>query len=161
MQITTHSAQETLQLGKQFADCLQAGDLVLLFGDLGCGKTLFTQGIGQGLKVAKDEYIRSPSFTLINEYQAKFPIIHVDLYRLGNVAEIESIGLEDVLYTNAVTIIEWAEKLYKSVGNEEVISHGIDDRFEIRISIQEDESRLFDIQSLHAGKRRLPDFTLL
>lgn len=161
MQITTHSPEETHRLGKQLADCLQAGDLVLLFGDLGCGKTLFTQGIGKGLEVAEEEYIRSPSFTLINEYQAKLPIIHADLYRLRNAAEIESIGLEDVLYTSAVTIIEWAEKLYKTVDNEEVIGHGIDDRFEIRISIQEDESRLFDIQSLHASKRRLPDFTLL
>ncbi len=161
MQITTHSPEETHNLGIQLAECLQAGDLVLLFGDLGCGKTLFTQGIGKGLEVAEEEYICSPSFTLINEYQAKFPIIHVDLYRLGNAAEIESIGLEDVLYTNAVTIIEWAEKLYKSVGSEEIIGQGIDDRFEIRISIQENESRLFDIQSLHASKRRLPDFTLL
>ncbi len=161
MQITTNSPEETHNLGRQLAECLQAGDLVLLFGDLGCGKTLFTQGIGKGLEVAEEEYIRSPSYTLINEYQAKFPIIHADLYRLENATEIESIGLEDVLYTSAVTIIEWAEKLYKTVGNEEIISHGIDDRFEIRISIQEDESRLFDIQSMHANERRLPEFTLL
>ncbi len=161
MQITTHLPEETLELGKQLADCLQAGDLVLLFGDLGCGKTLFTQGIGKGLDVAEEEYIRSPSFTLINEYQAKFPIIHADLYRLRNTAEIESIGLEDVLYTAAVTIIEWAEKLYKVGDNGEIIDYGIDDRFEICISIQEDESRVIDIQSLHASKRRLPDFTLL
>ena len=161
MQITTHSPEETFELGRQLADYLQAGDLVLLFGDLGCGKTLLTQGIGQGLGVAKDEYIRSPSFTLINEYLAKFPIIHIDLYRLDNAAEIESIGLEDVLYTNAVTIIEWAEKLYKTASNKEILDYGIDDRFEIHINIQEDESRLFDIKSLHSSKRRLPDFTLL
>jgi tRNA threonylcarbamoyladenosine biosynthesis protein TsaE len=161
MQITTHSSQETLNLGIQLAGYLQAGDLVLLFGDLGCGKTLLTKGICKGLRVPEEEYIRSPSFTLINEYQAKFPIIHADLYRLENAAEIESIGLEDVLYTSAVTIIEWAEKLYKTVDNKEFISHGIDDRFEIRITVQEDESRLFDIQSLHACKRPLPDFTLL
>ena len=161
MQITTHSPEETFELGRQLPDYLQAGDLVLLFGDLGCGKTLLTQGIGQGLGVAKDEYIRSPSFTLINEYLAKFPIIHIDLYRLDNAAEIESIGLEDVLYTNAVTIIEWAEKLYKTASNKEIIDYGIDDRFEIHINIQEDESRLFDIKSLHSSKRRLPDFTLL
>jgi tRNA threonylcarbamoyladenosine biosynthesis protein TsaE len=161
MLITTHTSQETFNLGKQFADCLQAGDLVLLFGDLGCGKTLLTKGISKGLNVAEEEYVRSPSFTLINEYQANFPIIHADLYRLENATEIESIGLEDILYTSSVTIIEWAEKLYKTIDNKEVISHGIDDRFEIRIRIQADETRLFDIQSLHLTERSLPNFTLL
>ena len=161
MLITTHSPEETLSIGIQFAQSLRAGDLVLLFGDLGSGKTSLTQGIGKGLEVVEEEYIRSPSFTLINEYQAKLPIIHVDLYRLDNTSDIESIGLEDVLYTPAVTIIEWAEKLCKTIDNKPVIGFGIEDRFEICISIQEDESRLFDIKSMHTPQRSLPDFSLL
>ena len=84
----TQSAEETIEFGKNIGSKLIAGDLVLLFGDLGAGKTCLTQGICQGVGLEKEAYIRSPTFTLINEYQAKIPIFHVDLYRLEEDAKI-------------------------------------------------------------------------
>ena len=77
----TQNADETLQLGKVLGTKLIPGDLVLLFGDLGVGKTCLTQGICLGAGLDKNAYIRSPTFTLINEYQGKVPIFHIDLYR--------------------------------------------------------------------------------
>ena len=111
IQFTTQSTDETLELGKNIGTKLIAGDLVLLFGDLGSGKTCLTQGICQGIGLEKEAYIRSPTFTLINEYHAKIPIFHVDLYRLEKEAEIINLGLEEIIYSQAITIIEWSEKI--------------------------------------------------
>ena len=113
---TTQNANETLQLGKALGAKLIPGDLVLLFGDLGVGKTCLTQGICLGAGLEKNAYIRSPTFTLINEYQGKVPIFHIDLYRLETEAEIINLGLEEIIYSQAITIIEWSEKL-KSIKN--------------------------------------------
>ena len=108
---TTQNANETLQLGKALGAKLIPGDLVLLFGDLGVGKTCLTQGICLGAGLDKNAYIRSPTFTLINEYQGKVPIFHIDLYRIETEAEIINLGLEEIIYSQAITIIEWSEKL--------------------------------------------------
>src|SRR3972149_3020968 len=101
---------ETRELGRKIGEGLKAGDVVALVGELGTGKTLFTQGIVQGLEVKG--YVKSPSFTIVNKYEGSLPIYHLDLYRLGNVNEIYELGIEEYLYGDGVCIIEWAEKAY-------------------------------------------------
>ena len=97
MKITTYSHDETLAFGKRLGQCFEPRDIVLLFGDLGAGKTTLTHGLCLGLGLAEDDYIRSPTFTLVNEYQGTATIYHIDLYRLDSLREIEALGLEDGL----------------------------------------------------------------
>lgn len=160
MQFTTNSAGETLQLGEKLGRHLGPGDIVLLFGDLGAGKTLLTQGIARGLGLEDKEYTRSPSFTLINEYKARCPIYHVDLYRLESFAEIENLGLEEYLFGNGVTIVEWAEKLYQIPGDENSIGVDINDRIEIHINIPEENTRHYEIHHISLQRKTHPIFSL-
>ena len=160
MKKISHSPEETLQLGKSLGNSLIAGDIVLLFGDLGAGKTHLTQGICYGLELDNESYIRSPTFTLINEYQARLPIYHIDLYRIDNPEEIYSLGLEEILYNQGVTIIEWAEKL-RSPKNPENFILNIQERIEINIQIISDSEREFTLNTFFPEPRTLPVFTLL
>ena len=137
-----------------------AGDIILLFGDLGAGKTRFTQGICYGLGLDKNFYIRSPTFTLINEYPGRLPIHHIDLYRIDNQEEIYSLGLEEILYNCGVTIIEWAEKLRSPQKPDNLILN-IQDRIEINIKIISDSQREFTFTSFSSEPLSFPDFTLL
>ncbi len=89
---------------------LPAGSLIALVGELGAGKTCMAQGIIKGLGVV-DAYISSPSYTLINEYQGRYPIYHFDLYRLDNSQQVEELGYEEYFFGQGVTIIEWADKV--------------------------------------------------
>lgn len=106
----TSSPEETVELGRQIGKELKTGDVVALIGELGAGKTSFTQGIAEGLDVTS--YVKSPSFTIVNEYKGRLPVYHIDLYRLGNINEIHELGIEEYFYGDGVTIIEWAEKAY-------------------------------------------------
>jgi tRNA threonylcarbamoyladenosine biosynthesis protein TsaE len=103
--------QETRNLGEKIGQLIKNPLLVALTGDLGSGKTVFVQGLARGLEVSADYYITSPTFTLINEYPGRFQLIHVDLYRLESAEDLEDIGLNDLLYDQAVIAIEWADKL--------------------------------------------------
>jgi len=154
MKISTDSHEKTLILGDQLGKCLKPGDIVLLFGDLGAGKTTLTQGICQGLGLNQGEYIRSPTFTLVNLYQGRIPINHIDLYRLDSFAEIETLGLEEYLFSNSVSLIEWSEKLRQKSdpGNLEL---GIEERIEVHISIKEKNCRTFDINFIGQNQRSL------
>ncbi len=107
--ITTDSLDETRRLGERLGRILKDGDIICLHGELGAGKTSFTQGIAKGLNVAK-AFITSPTFVLVNEYKGALPLYHIDLYRLNNIAEVEDIGLSEYLKGEGVTVIEWAEK---------------------------------------------------
>jgi tRNA threonylcarbamoyladenosine biosynthesis protein TsaE len=156
----TCSPEETLQLGKSLGSCLEAGDIILLFGDLGAGKTHFTQGICYGLELKKDSYIRSPTFTLINEYSGRFPIYHIDLYRIENQEEIYSLGLEEILFNQGITIIEWAEKLLSSPKQNQLLFN-IQNRIEISIKIINESQREFTFNPFLPETRPLLDFTLL
>nr|MBC8285014.1 tRNA (adenosine(37)-N6)-threonylcarbamoyltransferase complex ATPase subunit type 1 TsaE [Nitrospinota bacterium] len=138
----TQNSDETLELGKKLGAKLIAGDLVLLFGDLGAGKTCLTQGICLGAGLDSNAYIRSPTFTLINEYPAKVPIFHIDLYRLESEGEMSNLGLEEIIYSDAITIIEWSEKL-KSENNPNEFMFGIQERLEIHISSNNETVREF------------------
>lgn len=107
---TTHSEDETAAVGRDLAAGLSAGSVVLLFGDLGAGKTAFVRGLAEGLGVGRGE-VTSPTFTLVQEYRGgRLPLFHVDLYRLDDWREIEDLGLEEIAAEGALAI-EWAEKL--------------------------------------------------
>lgn len=112
MQIISHSAQETINLGKRLSRFLKQGSIICLYGELGSGKTTFVKGLALGLGVKKDA-VNSPSFVLIKEFKGKFPLFHFDLYRLNNLQEIYSLGFEEYLFDKGVSVIEWAEKLNK------------------------------------------------
>ncbi|MCB0195855.1 MAG: tRNA (adenosine(37)-N6)-threonylcarbamoyltransferase complex ATPase subunit type 1 TsaE [Anaerolineae bacterium] len=103
----SHSETQTRRLGTRLADLLQPGDVLALIGDLGSGKTRWIQGVCQGLDVA--DPVISPTFTLVNEYQGRLPVYHIDLYRLDDASEALNIGLEDYLYGSGITMIEWAD----------------------------------------------------
>ncbi|MAX16755.1 MAG: tRNA (adenosine(37)-N6)-threonylcarbamoyltransferase complex ATPase subunit type 1 TsaE [Nitrospina sp.] len=160
MKKNSHSPEETLHLGKSIGSSLISGDIILLFGDLGAGKTRLTQGICNGLGLEKDTYIRSPTFTLINEYQGRLPIYHIDLYRIDSHEEIYSLGLEEILFNQGITIIEWAEKL-RSPKNSNNLILNIEDRIEIYIKIISESEREFTFNTFSLEARSLPIFTLL
>ncbi|UOF92196.1 tRNA (adenosine(37)-N6)-threonylcarbamoyltransferase complex ATPase subunit type 1 TsaE [Fodinisporobacter ferrooxydans] len=104
--ISAESPRETQAIGKEFVARLSAGDVICLDGDLGAGKTTFTQGIAMGLGI--HEIVNSPTFTLIQEYVGTLPLYHMDLYRLGDQAIEEELGLEDYMYGKGITVIEWS-----------------------------------------------------
>jgi tRNA threonylcarbamoyladenosine biosynthesis protein TsaE len=109
--ITTHSEEETAAVGHDLAASLAAGDVVLLYGDLGAGKTAFVRGLAAGLGVERDE-VSSPTFTLVQEYRGgRLALFHVDLYRLDDPREIDDLGLEEIA-ADGVMAIEWAEKIF-------------------------------------------------
>ena len=110
-QITTHTVHETQKLGKTIGQRIQFPLVIGLSGDLGSGKTAFVQGLAEGLEVPSEYYITSPTFTLVNEYPGRFPLIHIDLYRLDGIHDFEDIGLDELLYDQAVIAIEWAKKI--------------------------------------------------
>jgi tRNA threonylcarbamoyladenosine biosynthesis protein TsaE len=108
--ITTQSAGETAAAGRSLAATLTAGSVVLLYGDLGAGKTAFVKGLAEGLGAAQED-VSSPTFTIMQEYRGgRLPLFHVDLYRLNDSREIEDLGLDEIA-ADGVLAIEWAEKL--------------------------------------------------
>jgi tRNA threonylcarbamoyladenosine biosynthesis protein TsaE len=107
---TTHSEAETVAVARTLGSGLTTGSVVLLFGDLGAGKTAFVRGVAEGLGIDPDE-VSSPTFTLIQEYRGRhLRLLHVDLYRLNDPREIDELGLEE-LGEEAVVAVEWAAKL--------------------------------------------------
>lgn len=106
----TSSERETISLGRKLGGILSQGDVVGLVGELGSGKTRFAKGLALGLGVSSDTVITSPSFTLVNEYEGKSPFYHMDFYRLDNLPDVWSIGLEEYLNHEAVVAMEWADR---------------------------------------------------
>lgn len=110
-QIISHSVEETQHLGETIGSYLNAGTVLALTGELGSGKTAFVQGLAIGLEVPDNYVITSPSYTLINEYPGRYPLFHVDLYRISEPADIEDIGLYEILDVQGVVAIEWADRM--------------------------------------------------
>lgn len=104
----TETEEETSAAGERLASTLHAGDVVLLFGDLGAGKTAFVRGLARGLG-ADPEDVSSPTFTLVQEYHGRLALFHVDLYRLEE-REVDDLGLEELVLGDGVVAIEWAER---------------------------------------------------
>jgi tRNA threonylcarbamoyladenosine biosynthesis protein TsaE len=103
----TASAGETARLAGAIAPLLRAGDVIVLAGGLGSGKTTFARGLGEALGV--DEPVVSPTFTIVREYEGRLPLVHVDVYRLDRVQELHDIGLEELIEERAVTLVEWGD----------------------------------------------------
>jgi len=108
--LISNSEEETRRCAKLLAGGLKAGDIVLLQGDLGAGKTTFVKGLAQALKVSPKK-VNSPTFVLMNHYKGKLPIYHFDLYRLGNPKELDSLDFDDYFYGEGISLIEWPERL--------------------------------------------------
>jgi len=106
----SRSCEDTRSAGRRLAADLRAGDCILLEGGLGAGKTEFARGLAEGLGVSPDE-VRSPTFTLVNIYSGRLPVYHIDLYRIEKPTELRELGLEEILGTDGVAIVEWPERL--------------------------------------------------
>jgi tRNA threonylcarbamoyladenosine biosynthesis protein TsaE len=107
----THSPEETQEIGVEIGRQLNPGDVVALIGDLGVGKTCLTQGIARGAGVYQDQTVNSPSYILVNEYEGKIPVYHIDLYRLQRLEDIVALGLEEYLEGDGICVIEWADRM--------------------------------------------------
>ena len=108
--LVTRSEDETRLLGQDLSRSLLAGDVILLTGDLGMGKTVFARGIAQSLGVPEDE-VRSPSFTLVNRYRGRVTLYHIDLYRIDRPEDLDELGLDEILGGDGIAVVEWAERL--------------------------------------------------
>jgi len=108
LELISHSPEQTQKFGVRIGELALGGDIFLLVGTLGTGKTCLTQGIARGLNIK--EYALSPSFVIIRELYGRLPLYHIDLYRLDHIEEIAELGLDDYLYGNGICVVEWAEK---------------------------------------------------
>src|SRR5437016_11522891 len=107
----THSAEETIALGRKLAAMLAPPKLVLLRGELGAGKTTLVKGIAEGFHAATADNVTSPTFTLVHEYRGpEVNVYHIDLYRVDTPRQLETLGLDDLIAENSVLLIEWGEK---------------------------------------------------
>lgn len=138
--IETYGAEETFALGRQIGEQAKAGEIYTLIGDLGVGKTVLTQGVAAGLGI--EEPINSPTFTIVQIYEeGRLPFYHFDVYRIGDVEEMEEIGYEDYFYGEGICLIEWANLIeeilptkYRRITIEKDLNKGFDYR---RITIEE------------------------
>jgi tRNA threonylcarbamoyladenosine biosynthesis protein TsaE len=136
--ITTHSEEETIELGRRIARDLPPRAVVLLIGNLGAGKTTLAKGIVSELTAAEPEEISSPTFTLIHEY-GNARVYHIDLYRLDTVQEVATLGLDEIFDRDAVVLIEWGERFPDILPK---------NRFEIRLAAVTDDSRQIDVTAV-------------
>ena len=134
--IETHSAEETFALGRRIGREALPGQVYTLIGDLGVGKTVFTQGVADGLGIT--EPVNSPTFTIVQQYDSgRLPLYHFDVYRIGDVSEMDEIGYEDCFYGEGVCLIEWSQ-LIPEILPDEVI----------RIRIEKDLEQGFDYRKI-------------
>jgi tRNA threonylcarbamoyladenosine biosynthesis protein TsaE len=114
--LTTHSAEETMELGRQLAAVLKPGSIVLLRGELGAGKTTMVKGIAEGFRAAEAGSVTSPTFTLIHEYRGPEVVLyHIDLYRIDTQRELDTLALDDLIGENSILLIEWGDKFERFV----------------------------------------------
>ena len=136
MIIETISAEETFALGKKIGEQARPGDVYTLVGDLGVGKTVFTQGLAEGLEIT--EPISSPTFTIVQVYEeGRLPFYHFDVYRIGDVEEMDEIGFEDYIYGEGVSLIEWSNLI------EEILPEK-----KVKITIEKDLEQGFDYRRI-------------
>lgn len=142
MIIESFCAEDTFGLGKKLGQNAKPGDVYTLVGDLGVGKTVFTQGLAEGLGIA--EAVSSPTFTIVQVYEeGRLPLYHFDVYRIGDVSEMDEIGYEDYFYGEGVCLIEWADLIreilperYTRIFIEKDLEKGFDYR---KITVTEEE----------------------
>ena len=148
LELISHSPEQTQEFGVRIGELALAGDIFLLVGSLGTGKTCLTQGIAWGLNIK--EYALSPSFIIVRELYGRLPLYHIDLYRLDHIEEIAELGLDDYLHGNGVCVVEWAEKGLDILPIEHLL---------IQISSLSDIERSFQLKP--KGKRYLEIATQL
>ena len=141
MEFETFSPEETLELGRKFGREAQPGEVYTLVGDLGVGKTVFTQGIAQGLGI--EEPICSPTFTIVQQYDTgRLPLYHFDVYRIGDISEMDEIGYEDCFYGDGVSLIEWSQLI------EEILPEHVTE-----ITIEKDLEKGFDYRKIRVEEK--------
>lgn len=134
--IESNSAEETFALGQKIGEWAKPGTIISLTGDLGVGKTVFTQGLAKGLGIT--EPVNSPTFTIVQVYESgRLPFYHFDVYRIGDVEEMDEIGYEDYFYGNGVCLIEWADLIQELLPEETG-----------RITIEKDLEKGFDYRRI-------------
>ena len=140
--IETYSYEDTYRLGQEMAEKAVPGQVICLTGDLGTGKTVFTQGFANGLGVK--DYVDSPTFTIVKEYHdGRLPFYHFDVYRIGDVSEMDEIGYEEYFYGDGVCIVEWGRLV------EEILPECC-----IFIDIEKDRDKGFDYRIVHIKEGR-------
>lgn len=140
--VDSYSAGETFELGRQIGQRAKAGEVYTLIGDLGAGKTVLTQGVAAGLGI--EEPVNSPTFTIVQIYEeGRLPFYHFDVYRIGDVEEMEEIGYEDCFYGEGVCLIEWANLV------QEILPQSY-----WQITIEKDLGKGFDYRRITIDERR-------
>lgn len=141
--LESYSAEETFAYGKSLGEQAKAGQVCTLIGDLGVGKTVFTQGVAAGLGI--NEPVNSPTFTILQVYEdGRLPFYHFDVYRIGDVDEMEEIGYEDCFYGEGICLIEWADLVPEIIP----LRH-------TRITIEKDLSRGFAYRRIRIEEKGL------
>lgn len=141
MIIETRNAKETYQLGVEIGQKAKKGQVYTLVGDLGVGKTVFTQGLAHGLEI--EEPISSPTFTIVQVYdEGRLPFYHFDVYRIGDISEMDEIGYEDYIYGEGVALIEWANLIEEILPQERTC-----------ITIEKDLQQGFDYRKITIEER--------
>ena len=140
MIVQSFCAEDTYEIGKKIGQEAQPGQVICLYGDLGVGKTVFTKGLADGLGIT--EPIQSPTFTIVREYEeGRLPLYHFDVYRIGDIEEMDEIGYEDCFYGDGVSLIEWSQLI------EEILPEHV-----IRITIEKDLEKGFDYRKITIGE---------
>lgn len=139
--IISQSPEETFELGKKLGEGILPGSVLTLVGDLGVGKTVFTQGLARGLGIM--DTVNSPTFTIVQIYEeGRLPLYHLDVYRIGDISEMDEIGYEDYFYGDGVCLIEWANLI------EEILPEQY-----VEIRIEKKLEKGFDYREIHVTKK--------
>jgi len=138
MEFITNSVSETIDIGKKIGGASKAGDIICIDGELGSGKTHLTKGIALGLGI--NEYITSPTFTLVNEYEGRLRLYHFDVYRIDDPDEIEAIGFDEYIFSDAVSVIEWSDLIRDLIPEEH-----------IQINISKDSAKGDNVRRIKIG----------
>ena len=138
MKIISGSEEETIKIAEDFAKNLKRGDVVLLTGDLGAGKTRFARGIAKGLGIADWKRVKSPTYTIRHTYVGKIPLFHFDLYRINGEEELYEIGIDDLELDNGVSVVEWGKIIENFFDKKPII---------VKIIIKDEYSREVTIKS--------------
>lgn len=142
MTIETFTPEETFELGESLGEKAQPGEVYCLNGDLGVGKTVFTQGFAKGLGI--EGPVSSPTFTIVQQYDdGRLPLYHFDVYRIGDISEMDEIGYEDCFYGDGVSLIEWSNLI------EEILPERL-----MQIRIEKDLEKGFDYRKITVEERK-------
>ena len=135
-QVILQSLDDTRKLGKMLGELSRPGDVILLTGSLGAGKTTLTQFIAEGINVPEEYYVTSPSFALMHEYPGRIPLYHLDCYRLADEDDVEESGLMDYIVADGLSVVEWPDRLGSMIPEE---------RLNIDIHLADDSERIVEI----------------